>query len=50
MALSFSKFGLGPYLTVKGNVNASAYQDALYNDLLPPLFGTVWGKPFSIPA
>ena len=34
----FSGAGLGPLITVKGTLNASAYQDMLDNSMLPTLW------------
>ncbi|MCI4391978.1 hypothetical protein PGIGA_G00140630 [Pangasianodon gigas] len=42
----FSGVGLGPLLPVKGNVNASAYQDILDNAMLPTLWEQFGDGPF----
>ena len=34
----FSGAGLGPFVPVKGTLNASAYQDMLDNSMLPTLW------------
>ncbi len=39
----FSGVGLGLLVLVKGNLNASAYQDIMHNAML---LGIVWGKPY----
>ena len=42
----FSGFGLGPLFPVKGNLNASLYQDILNNAMLPTLWEQFGEGPF----
>ena len=42
----FTGFGLGPLSPVKGNLNASAYQDILDNAMLPTLWEQFGEGPF----
>jgi hypothetical protein len=43
---SFSWFGLGPLVPVKGNLNTTAYNDISRQFCASNFVATVWGMPF----
>uniref|UniRef100_A0A0E9UR45 Uncharacterized protein n=1 Tax=Anguilla anguilla TaxID=7936 RepID=A0A0E9UR45_ANGAN len=46
----FSWCGVGPFVPVRGNLNATACIDILENCALTNLWQQFWGRPFSVSA
>jgi hypothetical protein len=46
----FSWFGLGPLVTVKGNLDTTAYKDIIDNSVLLNFVATVCGSIFPVSA